>query len=175
MIQIRQITAVNQEDIRLKNEPFKLFGKLRPFYQDEEWSYETEYFSEDRIEEMCFPDENYDFNEMSDSLFLGAYDGEDCIGLAILQPGFFKYMYLYDLKVASNYRGQKVGRLLIQKAKEIASQQGYCGIYTQGQDNNLGACLFYLAMGFVIGGIDTTVYRHTAQEGKTDILFYLEA
>lgn len=57
------------------------------------------------------------------------------------------------------------------KSKEIAVQNGYCGLYTQGQDNNPGACLFYLHSGFYIGGLDTNVYRHTKQEGKADILF----
>ncbi len=45
-------------------------------------------------------------------------------------------MYLYDLKVNRKYRGQHIGKLLIQKANEIAVQNGYCGLYTQGQDNN---------------------------------------
>lgn len=52
------------------------------------------------ITEMCFSDENYDYDSMTDSTFLGAYDGDKWVGLAILQPGFFKYMYLYDLKFA---------------------------------------------------------------------------
>lgn len=64
--------------------------------------------------------------------------------------------------------------MLMEKAKEVAAAQGYCGIYTQGQDNNPGACLFYLNSGFYIGGLDTNVYRHTKQEGKADILFYCE-
>lgn len=84
-------------------------------------------------------------------------------------------MYLYDLKVNKAYRRQRVGKMLVQKAKEIARQNGYCGLYTQGQDNNPGACLFYLHSGFSIGGLDTNVYRHTKQEGKADILFYCEA
>lgn len=112
---------------------------------------------------------------MTDSIFLGAYDDDTCVGLAILQPGFFKYMYLYDLKVSREYRGHHIGQRLIQKSKEIAVQNGYCGLYTQGQDNNPGACLFYLHSGFYIGGLDTNVYRHTKQEGKADILFYCEA
>ena len=48
-------------------------------------------------------------------------------------------------------------------------------MYTQGQDNNVGACLFYLHYGFHIGGLDMEVYRGTRQEGKADILFYLDA
>lgn len=112
---------------------------------------------------------------MTDSIFLGAYDDDTCVGLAILQPGFFKYMYLYNLKVSREYRGHHIGQRLIQKSKEIAVQNGYCGLYTQGQDNNPGACLFYLHSGFYIGGLDTNVYRHTKQEEKADILFYCEA
>ena len=108
---------------------------------------------------MCFPDENYDYDEMKDSVFLGAYEDEKCVGLAVLQPGFFRYLYLYDLKVCRAYRGQKIGALLMDKAQEIALRQGYRGLH----------------YGFHIGGLDTEVYRGTRQEGKADILFYLDA
>lgn len=66
---------------------------------------------------MTFPDENYRYAEMQDAVFLGAYDGVKCVGLAILEPGFFKYMYLSDLKVNSAYRGQGVGRRLMEAAR----------------------------------------------------------
>lgn len=39
----------------------------------------------------------------------------------------------------------------------------------------MDACLFYLRYGFHIGGLDTEVYRGTRQEGKADILFYIDA
>ena len=70
-------------------------------------------------------------------MFLGAYDGEKCVGLAILQEAFFKYMYLYDLKVSGACRGQGVGRALMEKAGEVCKERGYRGLCTQGQDNNL--------------------------------------
>lgn len=117
--------------------------------------------------------------------FIGAYDGEcddesirgaaggadaeNCIGLAVMQEGFFKYMYLCDLKVSAAARGRGIGMKLIERAKELAREKGYRGIYVIAQDNNLGACLFYLKCGFRIGGFDTEVYRGTAQEGKSDI------
>ena len=59
-------------------------------------------------------------------------------------------------------------------AEELAREKGYRGIYVIAQDNNLGACLFYLKCGFRIGGFDTEIYRGTAQEGKSDIIFYLD-
>lgn len=65
-----------------------------------------------------------------------------------------------------------MAKRLLEKADEVAASKGYNGIYTQGQDNNLGACLFYINSGFHIGGLDTNVYKGTKQEGKADIIFY---
>ena len=65
-----------------------------------------------------------------------------------------------------------VAKALLEKAAAAAKERGFQGLYTQGQDNNLGACLFYVKQGFVIGGLDTKVYQGTPQEGKKDILFY---
>ncbi|WP_326717001.1 GNAT family N-acetyltransferase [Vagococcus jeotgali] len=124
---------------------------------------------------MTFPNKNYDFDELSqNSFFIGAYINNECVGLAIVQRAFFKYLYLYDLKVAKACRGLGIAQLLIEKAQEIARQEGYIGLYTQAQDNNLGACLFYLSAGFHIGGLDTKVYQGTPQENKKDIYFYLD-
>lgn len=173
MIEIRTIDAEHKADINIPNEPFALFGRMIPSYVNQKWSYEVERF--DEPSEMRFPDENYDYDAMEkNSVFLGAYDGERCIGLAILQDAWFKYMYLYDLKVAGAYRGQGVASALIERAGQLALGRGYNGLYTQGQDNNLGACMFYVNSGFHIGGLDTNVYRGTRQEGKSDILFYLD-
>lgn len=173
MPEIRVIDKAHEADIRLPNEPFPLRGRLRPAYSDGRWSYDVLRFPQEETTEMCFPDEGYDFDAMADSVFLGAYEGDACVGLAVLQPGFFRYMYVLDLKVSAAQRGRGVGRALISRAAEYARSQGWRGLYLQGQDNNLDACLFYLAVGFRIGGLDTEVYRGTKQEGKSDILFYL--
>lgn len=175
MIEIRKIDNSHRKDINIPNEPFRLYGRLLPSYIDGKWNCQAAYFAETDIREMRFPDENYDYEKMcADHIFIGAYDAETCIGLAILRHNWNKYIYLYDLKVNSAYRKQGVGRLLIKKSREIAREQGYHGVYTQGQDNNLGACLFYLKNGFCVRGIDTWVYTGTSQEGKADILFYLD-
>ena len=173
MTEIKRIGEENSRDVRLPNEPFSLFGRMIPSYSGGHWDYTVERY--ETAEEMCFPDEDYDYDEMKkDSVFLGAYDGGKCVGLAVMRHAFFKYMYLYDLKVDREHRGLGAARMLIEEAKTLASACGYRGIYTIGQDNNLGACLFYLKCGFRIGGLDTEVYRGTRQEGKADIYFYLD-
>lgn len=175
MIKTRIIDAEHRQDIDLPNEPFRLIGKMIPSYVEEKWQYRVVMFREDEIGEMCFPDEHYDYDAMiQESVFIGAYDGDRCVALAVLQDALQKYMYLYDLKVLKAYRNQGIASLLIQSAKEICRERGYRGLYTQGQDNNLSACLFYLKCGFCIGGFDSNVYKGTAQEGKSDIIFYLD-
>ena len=172
-ITIQLIDQNHKDDINLENETFSLFGKFLPSYVDGKWSHDVCYYEEPS--EMCFPDEKYDYDELSkNSVILGAYVDQKCVGIAILQHAWFKYMYLYDLKVNKAYRNYHVGSMLIERAKEVAKSKNYIGIYTRAQDNNLGACQFYLKNGFVIGGIDTHVYKGTSQENKTDILFYTE-
>ena len=172
-IEIRLVDKAHCADINIPNEPFRIFGRFIPSYTDGKWSWTTERFAEES--EMRFPDENYDYDVLAEnSIFLGAYDGDTCIGLAILRHSWKKYLYLYDLKVNSAYRGRHIGSLLIDAAKSISREHGYRGIYTQGQDNNLAACLFYVKSGFRIGGLDTDVYTGTSQEGKADVLFYIE-
>ena len=174
-MEIRIIDASSKQDIRLKNEPFRLYGRMVPSYTNEKWSYDIQFFPESEISEMCFPEENYDYDAMKDnSVFVGAYEGDKCVGMAILQEHWSRYLYLYDLKVSRQYRRQGTGHQLMEKSKEIALSKGYRGIYTVGQDNNLAACSFYIKCGFRIGGFDNCVYTGTSQEGNADILFYLD-
>lgn len=174
MTEIRIITETHQDDINIPNEPFRRIGRMIPSCFHGAWSYEAVFYDEPDATE-CFPDEHYEYTAMKDhSVFIGAYDRGNCVGLAILQKTMYRYMYLYDLKVSEAYRQKGVATALIRKAKEVCKEHGYSGIYTQAQDNNLAACLFYIKTGFYIGGLDTNIYRGTAQEGKADIVFYLD-
>lgn len=113
MITIKMIHKEHKEDINIKNEPFKLFGRMIPSYINEKWSYEEELFPETEITQMCFPDENYDYDDLSkNSIFVGAYDGDKCMGLAILRHKWHKFLYLYDLKVNAYYRGKHMVQCL---------------------------------------------------------------
>lgn len=176
MIETRRIDEATKQDVNLPNEPFALWGKMIPTYDGNKWSYITHEFEESKITEMVFPDENYDFDTLkNDYFFVGAYDEVGkCVGLAIYKHDWLKHLYLYDLKVTKAYRSCGIGKLLLDEGKKIASENGYSGIYTVGQDNNLSACLFYVRSGFTIGGLNTHSYKGTKQAGKSDIYFYLD-
>lgn len=89
-IEIKIINREHKGDINLKNEPFTIFGRLIPIYDGESWSHTQELFTEKS--ELRFPDESYDFDAMTDSIFIGAYMDNKCVGLAIMQQAFFKYL-----------------------------------------------------------------------------------
>lgn len=174
MIEIRRITKENAWDLNLKNEAFTMPGKLIPSVHDGIWSYRTELFA--APQSMVFPDEDYDYDEVAaKGAAFGAYEDGKCVGIAIFEDYWLKYMYLSDLKVSENARGKGAGKALIQAGLEEAKKLGYKGLYTIAQDNNLNACLFYLRVGFAVGGFDNRVYGGTSQAGKADILFYLDA
>lgn len=168
MIEIRKISVQNNDDANIPNQPFTLWGQMIPSLQDGKWDYCTVEFAEKT--RMCFPDFPYDVED--GGIYLGAYDGQTCIGVAVLRKAMFRYLYLEDLKVNEAYRGCGIGGMLIEAAMETAKEEKLQGVYTVGQDNNLSACLFYLRHGFQIGGFDNRSYRGTSQENKADIYFY---
>lgn len=171
-MEIKIIDKAHEADINIPNSSFSLRGRMLVTRDENAWYHREELLPSEEVTEMVFPDENYSFDEMRDSIFVGAYENGKCIGLAILTPVFNPCLFLYDLKVDKAMRGKGVGRMLIEASLNIAKEKNYTGLYTTGQDNNLNACLFYLACGFEIGGLDTAVYDGTKQAGKYDIYFY---
>lgn len=173
MVEIRRIEQDNPADLNIPNEPFSMPGKFIPALCDGVWSYRIEPFAQEQT--MCFPDFAYDPVRVNqDGFALGAYEDGACIGVAVFQNAFFKYMYLTDLKVNASARGKGAGKALVQAGLREACRRNYRGIYLTAQDNNLNACMFYLKCGFSIGGFDNRVYAGTSQEGKGNIEFYLD-
>ena len=111
MLEIRAVDAAHKQDARLKNEPFRLWGRIIPALRDGVWSHRVEPLAEPGWD--CFPDEAYD-PERDDAIFLGAYEGGECLGLAVLRRGMFRYLYLDDLKVRAAFRDRGVGGRLIE-------------------------------------------------------------
>lgn len=170
---IHFIDETHATDINIPNEPFPISGRMVVTYNGDGWKHTEKLLPPDQITEMTFPEENYQYQEMKNYIFIGAYEGEECVGLAVLTPIFNPCLFLYDLKVKSKMRGKGIGKQLVDASYRFAKENGYAGLYTVGQDNNLNACLFYLACGFEIGGLDTKIYKNTKQSGKFDICFYL--
>ena len=170
---IKRIFKSNSDDMNLKNEPFEIIGKLIPLFNGDSWSYEIKL--NNQVSSMCYPNETYSYDDTKGKyIFLGAYANGVCIGLVILKHSMSKYIYLYDIKVNKEYRRNGIGKQLIEKAKEVAKENDYIGIYSKVANDNVIACNFYLKNNFKIGGIDNKIYSEMDNQGKIEIEFYLD-
>ena len=85
-IDIRRIVMDHAADTNIPNEPFSVWGRMLPSLERGKWTYTFEKY--ESASEMCFPDFPYEVGQEG-SVFLGAYDGAQCIGLAVLRREMF--------------------------------------------------------------------------------------
>lgn len=81
------------------------------------------------------------------------------------------YAYISDLAVEENYRGEGIGRALIQRAIEWAKSRGLSGMMLETQNNNVVACRLYERCGFELRGFDTHLYK-ALDPGTDEIALY---
>lgn len=150
------------EDIHTTNDYFTLFGKIIPRLQSGQWSYEEVLFDEPK--ETRFPDDKLDWNEyinQEDKMLFLAYMNQVCIGQIRIIKDWNRFCYIENIATKKEYRGSGVGTLLLHKAEEWAKQKNLIGMSLEAQDDNLGACRFYVKQGFILGGADTLKQSYT--------------
>ena len=78
-----------------------------------------------------------------------------CIGQIRIIKDWNCFCYIENIATKKEYRGNGIGKLLLKKAEEWAKQRKLIGMSLEVQDDNLGACRFYVKQGFILGGVDT--------------------
>ncbi|MCL6459669.1 MAG: GNAT family N-acetyltransferase, partial [Gorillibacterium sp.] len=82
-------------DINKTNEPFAIFGKLKPLFMEDKWSFEEELFETTHY--ITFPDDHLDWKEYIDNdskiIFL-AYRANECVGQIRLKKDWNKFCYI---------------------------------------------------------------------------------
>jgi streptothricin acetyltransferase len=156
------------EDINMTNDYFKLYGRVVPSLQSGRWSYKEVLFDETR--ETRFPDDKLDWsqyiNREDKALFL-AYMNNTCIGQIRIIKDWNRFCYIENIATKKDYRGSGVGKFLLNKAEEWAKQRKLIGMSLEAQDDNLGACRFYVKQGFILGGVDTLKQSYNPTIGTT--------
>ena len=156
-----KISQQNFVDINKANQPFEIIGKIKPTFANGVWTYTEEIYEHSRMK--AYPNDTWDYGAYIDNpdktIFL-AYSGTECVGQIILKRDWNKYAFIEDICVAKSTRGQGVGTGLIQKAIEWAKNSNLTGLALETQDNNLLACRFYAKCGFVIGAVNTMLYKN---------------
>lgn len=176
-LKILPLSRENWGDINRANQPFPLIGRLKPAFQDGQWSFTEELFSQPGTKAYENDSEDFFAQHMDNphkAAYL-AYRGSLCVGQLVLRKDWNGYAFIEDICVAQKARGQGVGTALVQKAAEWAKEQGLSGLALETQDTNLLACRFYLRQGFQIGGINTLFYRNFSPPvcGETAVFWYL--
>lgn len=154
-----QMNKENVKDINDTNDSFPIFGRIVPTFQNDVWSYEEELFG--YTVDTKFPDDNLDWDEYIDNDYKAVffvYKFDKCIGQIRIVRQANKFCYIENIAVVKPMRKYGVGKLLIKKAEEWAKERGLSGLSLETQDDNVGACRFYIKQGFEIGGIDVFVH-----------------
>ena len=101
-----------------------------------------------------------------------AYVDDELAGQISVFKNWNDYAYIDHLAVNENYRGQGIGRALMERAIEWAKARGFSGITLETQDNNVPACRFYASCGFELRGFDTYLYKAQDPASNEIALFW---
>ena len=87
------------------------------------------------------------------SLVLLAFDDDHPAGIAVCFQGFSTFaakplLNVHDLAVVPDYRGQGIGRKLLEAVESHARKQGCCKLTLEVQDDNSRARHLYESFGF---------------------------
>ena len=99
----------------------------------------------------------------------GAVVAFDTPGLTILEDRR-GLAVLWDIRVASEVRGQGVGTALFRSVEKSAVAQGCVRLKVETQNINLPACRFYAKQGCVLGAIHRFAYPEFPNEAQ--LLWY---
>jgi GNAT superfamily N-acetyltransferase len=73
---------------------------------------------------------------------------------------------LWDLRVKPEFRGQGVGRRLIEATENWARAKGCRSVKIETQNVNVRACVFYARCGYVLRSIDRFAYQDFPDEAQ---------
>jgi ribosomal protein S18 acetylase RimI-like enzyme len=105
--------------------------------------------------------------------YLAAYDDQRRIGGAAVahRPAWLTSPdahpgtdWLWDIRVAPEYRGRGVGRALFDAAVRVAAESGAHALAIETQDINVAACRFYARQGCRLEAIHPGVYAHDREQ-----------
>jgi streptothricin acetyltransferase len=99
---------------------------------------------------------------------LGAFDGDALVAVAIASPEKWNdTLRVWEFHVAESYRGEGIGRQLMDRLTQRAALAGLRAMVVETQSTNVPAIRFYRKAGFVLEGIDISYYtNHDYPDGE---------
>ncbi|MDX1995125.1 MAG: GNAT family N-acetyltransferase [bacterium] len=101
----------------------------------------------------------------------GAYAGKTMVALAIVEHQHWNNtVNVWEFHVAPDYRGQQIGRGLMEKAVDSAQNVGARVMVFETQNTNVPAIRFYRRMGFEVDAVDLSFYtNHDVSDGEVAV------
>lgn len=98
---------------------------------------------------------------LSHGLSFGAFDDEQLVGCILAEPHTWNNsVWVWEYHVAENYRGQGIGRQLMEALAQKAKETGARTIICETQNTNVPAIAAYRRLGFRVEGIDIAYYTN---------------
>ncbi|RIX51503.1 GNAT family N-acetyltransferase [Paenibacillus nanensis] len=169
---IVQLNHSNKKDYNKSNDGFMVTGRLLPRYENGNWTYREETYSEPYFKEYELEEVDTSYIGGTDKAVYLYYVGGCCVGQIRLRGNWNGFAMIEDICVARDWRQKGVGSALLDKAEEWARQKGYLGLMLETQDVNVSACRFYAKNGFVIGAVDTMLYSNFSTADEIAIYWY---
>jgi ribosomal protein S18 acetylase RimI-like enzyme len=92
----------------------------------------------------------------------GAYEGETLVGLLIAEKQDWNHsLWVWEFHVAPAYRGQGLGRALMDEATHKAKEADLRLVVCETQNRNAPAIQVYRRLGFQLEGINISYYSNT--------------
>jgi ribosomal protein S18 acetylase RimI-like enzyme len=159
-ITIREVDQSSISSVKTYGESFEVTAKLVPHAENGKItytivdvpSYIKQYGLEDEFDPASY------VSNPERIVFYASVD-DQLAGQIRVSKHWNAYAYIEDIAVEENYRGQGVGRALMESAIAWAKSRGFPGMMLETQSNNVAGCRLYERCGFELCGFDTHLYK----------------
>ena len=98
---------------------------------------------------------------LKEGLSFAAYEADQLVGIALAEPhGWNKSLWVWEFHIAESFRGQGIGRRLMDTLAGKGWAVGLRTIVCETQNTNVPAIEFYRKVGFTMEGIDLSYYTN---------------
>ena len=121
--------------------------------------------------DVAIEDVEYGFDEAGPTIFFAEVGGKLAGRIKMLR-WWNRFAYVEDLVVNPEFRSMGIGRMLLERGIQWASENDFPGVMLETQDDNVPACTLYQSCGFVLSGFDRNVYKAINPHTKEIALYW---
>ncbi|HNN15026.1 MAG TPA: GNAT family N-acetyltransferase [Anaerolineales bacterium] len=155
---IREKAAAESAHTRSFSRRSMVKSRLRLAIENETLTYSIVPVDPPYEREVQLEETDYGFSGHPPVVFFAEVNGALAGRIRVL-TWWNQFGYIEDLAVNPEFRGQGLGRKLLERGIQWARETGHPGVMLETQDDNVPACSLYASCGFVLSGFDRNVYK----------------